>query len=132
MKNFGSDDKRELIEWMIQLLKADGKESSREWAYVNEVANQYDLEISSAVQSASTINLAVPDHDRMVLFYYLLFLSKIDGEVDDQEVLLLRDFALRLGFRPAMADDFAGVLRAYSGQQVPTEEMIGVIRKYLN
>ena len=79
-----------------------------------------------------TFSLPTSEVDRMTVLYDLLFLMKIDGDVADEEVKLVRELGMRLGFRIGMVNEFIQTISQYVGREVPDEALLNIIRKYMN
>ncbi len=128
--HLSADDKRHLLQMMISLIKADQLEHPHEWQYIREISQQLDYHQTETTTSELTVPKDEPS--RMACFYYLLFLSKIDGNVSTAEENKLYEHALKLGLNELMARDFVDLLRDHQGRPVPPQKMIAVIRRYMS
>jgi len=69
---------------------------------------------------------------RMSILYYLLFLIKIDSDVSDTEIKMVKEFGFKLGFRARLVDELTTLMKEYEGGKVPQEAMLEKIKKYQN
>jgi RAB protein geranylgeranyltransferase component A len=68
----------------------------------------------------------------MTILYYLLFMMRVDGVIDQQEEQLVHEAGFRLGFNEKMVDDLIHVMKTYLNKEIPPEVMLQQIKKYLN
>lgn len=125
-----------LIRVLKVLKTADGQIAPEEAAFVTQVGLHRGLtlgDIQAELSSAET-EAAFPteEQDRMAVLYYLVFLSKADGGVDEAEAASVHRFGLRLGFRPEMVSQFIALAREHGREGIAPAEMLGRIRQYLN
>ena len=122
---------------LLILAEADDRDHVNEIRFINNVAGRIGLG-ESDVQEINmhperlTFSLPESEEDRMTVLYDLLFLMKIDGNVAEEEQELVRELGARLGFRISMVEEFIQTIAKYVGQQVPSNVLLDIIRKYMN
>lgn len=127
----------QLIQMLINLSKSDKDFDNKEFAYILTVAEKLGLDqdqFETLVRTQADVKITAPpsEHERMRIFYYLLFLMKIDQKITEEETELVHHFGFRLGFSRAMINDFIDLIRDYREDKVPREKMLNIIRKYNN
>ena len=131
------EKKHALVALMIKLSQKDGKIDPRETRFLKDMALYMGLseeDINMVTENPSQFPLIPPkkEQDRMEMLYHLLFLMKIDGNVDKEEARLVEFIGLRLGFRPEMTRELTEIMRNNIAKQVPPEHMLETIKKYMN
>jgi len=127
----------ELIKLLVHFSRSDKEFSSEEFAYILNVAHRLGVDqdyVENMVRHYNEPELEVPESEqsRMQIFYYLLFLMKIDRQVDQQETELIHHFGFKLGFSRAMINDFIDIIKEHKDNRIPSELMLEVIKRYQN
>ncbi len=122
---------------LLMLAEADDSDHVNEIRFINNVAGRIGLSESDVQEidqhpERLTFSLPESEEDRMTVLYDLLFLMKIDGNVAEEEQELVRELGVRLGFRISMVEEFIQTIAKYVGQQVPSNALLDIIRKYMN
>lgn len=119
-----------LIELLYQMAVADQKFSTAEKQFISQVMEENGIDF----ENYNPANTEIPkeEKDRMTILYYLLFLIKIDDHVDERERKFTVKFGLTLGFREEMVNRMLDSMEQYLGNQLPDDELIKIIRQYLN
>ena len=119
-----------LIDLLYQMAYADGVFNEAEMAFISEVIEDQGID----AEQLSTRKTEIPkdEKDRMTILYYLLFLIKIDGKVDIRERRIAHKFGLTLGFRTEMIEKMLDAMENHLEAKLPDEELILIIRQYLN
>lgn len=131
------ETKKATIALLFKLMAADHDEDLHELAYIMHIGERLGLsdevlkEISLDVD-AYHLEIPSDEKERITILYYLLFLTKADGEVRPEEEDFLYRFSLRLGFRPETTNELINVMKRYIDQSVPPEELFGKIKMYFN
>lgn len=127
----------ELIRLLVHFSRHDGHFDEKEFVYILNVADRIGLShrrTEEIIKNPGLDELTVPssEHERMRLFYYFLFLMKIDKVVNDKEAELIHHYGFKLGFSRSMVNDFIDIIRTHEKKEIPTNLMIEVIKKYQN
>ena len=72
------------------------------------------------------------EQDRVTILYYLIFLIKVDGAIDKEEVNLMHHFGLKLGFSPLLISNVIDVIKSQTKDQVAPDSILNEVNKYLN
>ena len=139
MHPFESDSElsKNLIALLFKLSQEDQGTAVIERSYIDYVANQLGVDdylVNEIEANFSTYEMQIPENEmqRMTILYYLLFLIKIDSEVSDNEIKLVKEFGFKLGFRSRLVDELTTLMKEYEGKKIPQEAMLEKIRKYHN
>jgi len=127
----------ELIRLLVLFSKSDKDFDYKEFVYILNVAELLGLSqeyIENLIRSPEALDLDPPqsEQDRMRIIYYLLFLMKVDKEVNQKEIELVHHFGFKLGFSRSMINDFIDLVKEYKDSTVPSDAMINIILKYQN
>ena len=129
--------KKSIIALLLRLQMADNDKSMREFAYIHKVASHLGLSAAEVVdieRDLASYPLKPPsdEKERMTILYYLLFLMDIDGNVQQEEEDLVKEFGLRLGFRMGLTSELINEIKRYATTRIPPNALLEHIRKYLN
>jgi len=122
---------------LLFIAKSDGKVTKNEYHLLLDIAKIIGLSEDEALDMINGENhfqSAKPTsyHDRMQHLFQLLFIMKIDGDIDRKEIEAVKNIALYLGLNLNLTDDLIDVLRKHKNQLIPEKEMIEQVKKYLN
>ena len=129
--------KESYIATLFMLAEADDREHKNELLFITSVGVRMGLskdDVTAIDQHPENLvfDFPVSEQERMNLLYHLLFLMKVDGEVNQEEITLCHELGTRLGFNHLMVDELIAVMRTHVGQKVPENALLDIIRKYLN
>lgn len=129
--------RNELIALLFKMVRSDHTIDQKEWAYILQVADSLGLnegEVHEILSNKDTYVLHPPksERERMTILYYLLFLMKIDGKIDQREKDLIREYGFKLGFRTAMTDEMILLIQDHAQKKFDPEMLLDKIRKYSN
>ena len=138
--NQQSDEENKLIEstlrTLVALSRADGEIDGSELLYLLDVGRTYgvsDEMVRSILMSPKdTEVMPTNEKDRMTVFYYLLFMMRIDGTIKSEEEDILLHYGFKLGFNELFIREMIRVMRDHLHDRLPTNELLEVITKYLN
>ena len=132
----GDAKKENILSIMIAMSKVDNVIHDNEMMYILQLGLSMGMSEESIreVSKGQTQHMFIPssETDRMTIFYYLIFLIKVDGEVSQEEEDMLHHFGLKLGFNHLMVANIIRVVQANIGRKLPPNALIEEVRKYLN
>ena len=124
------DTKKALFVLLYRMASSDNTLHPNERRFIQEIMLQFpEVDISTLSED---IVLPEDEQSRMNLLYYLYFLMKADGKIKFQETELVYKFGVDLGCRPEMMDKLTKLFIKYQDQEIPEEEMLEIIKSYLN
>lgn len=137
LDELGEEAKKEnILSIMITMSKVDGVIHDNEMLYILQLGFSMGLKEADirAVTKNANPSLFVPasEADRMTIFYYLIFLIKVDGNISEEEKEMLHHFGLKLGFNHLMVANIIRVVQANIGKKLPPDAILKEVRKYLN
>lgn len=135
--SLSKERKLEVVAMLIDMAGVDNSIDTSESKYIAGVASQMGLnmeDISGVVQDPKAYVFKSPpdEHERMTILYYLLFLTRADGEITKVEENLCYKAGLKLGFNHNLISDLIAVMKTYLHEDVPPGAMLDKVRKYLN
>ena len=109
---------------------ADGEFSEEEKQFISQVIEENVSDADTLLEGKADI--PKEEKDRMTILYYLLFLLKIDGVVAPEERKIAQKFGVALGFRIEMIESMLDVMEKHLENKLPDDELISIVRQYLN
>ena len=134
---FDINMKKTLIAILIGLSEADGDYNDNEIALIKDTGLKMGLtleEIKSVKAKPNGFEYKLP-HDislRMKMFFYLLFMIRVDGVIDIREKQILKKFGFKLCLNPDLMNEMIDVLELYNNKPLPNNIIAEKIKKYLN
>ncbi|MDQ3016051.1 MAG: TerB family tellurite resistance protein [Bacteroidota bacterium] len=126
-----------VISMLLRMMAADGHQDRKEFLYILKVAGEMGMtqeDIAVLTPESLELKEKMPENekDRMTILYFLILMMEMDGIVNPEEEILIREFGYHLGFRIELVADLIRVIKTYSPVGAPTEEVLNTIRPYLN
>ena len=109
---------------------SDGVFDKSEMEFISAVIEEQGIDENQL--SKRKVEMPKEERDRMTILYYLLFLIKIDGKVDERERRFAHKFGLLMGFRTEMIEKMLDAMEDHLEAKLPDDELILIIRQYLN
>ncbi len=130
-------ESEELLSALIQLSRSDDYFDEFEFTYILKVGRHlgvHDDKVENMIKSSLDLKLQIPkdEKDRMTILYYLLFLMKVDNIIHEEEKAMVHHYGLKLGFSQTMINEFISLMEKSGTENLDTEEMLTIIRKYQN
>jgi len=137
LEGLADDAKKENIVSIVTLLsRVDGEVHTNELLYILKLGLSLGLsedKIKEIVNSGEKfIYIPETESDRVTLLYYLIYLIKVDGIIDTEEVNMLHHFGLKLGFSPLLISNVIDVIKSQSNVEVTPNDILNEVKKYLN
>lgn len=132
-----SVDKKALISLLIRLSKSDQHVHAHEANFVKDVGARMGLELADilAIENdpdAYPLSPPQSEHERVSILYHILFMMKMDGVVSAEEEKLTHQIGLKLGFRPEMVQAMIQLIKENVKTDVPPDQMLAILKRYLN
>ena len=125
-----------LLKLLIHVCKADKVIHEGEFSYLIYVCKslQIDPQLIKEYAALQDVNEYLPqtENERMEVLYHLLFAMNADNNVAPEEETIIFQLAVKLGFSEAITHDFIQLMKKHTLQEIPSGEMIKIIRKYSN
>ncbi|TDI73353.1 MAG: TerB family tellurite resistance protein [Bacteroidetes bacterium] len=130
-----NDDKHALISDLINLAKADEKITSQEYDLIFRLANRMGVtkeKVKVLLQNPVPSKPIFSELERITHFHKLLSLMNVDGEVHEKEIIVLRNFGLKMGIRPGAIDQILIKMNDYEDKIIPIQELLNIFRAHYN
>ena len=114
---------------------ADGKVNPVEVAFIQKLAKRMDISDGTLMalfenpEPSSTIYSEV---ERITHFYKLILVMQVDNETLEQELIALKNFGLKMGIRPIVADQILKKMDQFENKLIPAEELLQIFKIYYN
>jgi len=130
-----NDHKEALISDFIVLAKADDKITSSEYDFILRLAERMDVSKEKVDQLFANPMPSKPifsEMERIVHFHKLVLLMNVDRETHEKEVVVLRNFGLKMGIRTGAIDQILTEMNNYDDKIIPSQELIKIFQTYYN
>jgi len=122
---------------LYKIALADGKIEPNEYQLLFDISKSLGLaenDVLDINNGENSFELEKPStfQDRMQHLFQMLFLMKIDGEIDAKEVSTIKSMALHLGLDIMMTKDLIDIISQYKNGLVPQEKMIAEVKRHMN
>ncbi|QAA80247.1 hypothetical protein EI546_00200 [Aequorivita sp. H23M31] len=126
---------KSLLSDLIIMIKADGVIRPSEIELIQKLANRLGIsneEIAELFTNPQPSQALYSEVDRITHFYRLALMMQVDKESHKSEVTALKNFGLKMGIRPIVADQIIKKMEQYNGGVVPPEELLRIFKIYYN
>lgn len=131
------DQKKGFIALLFKMTEADQRLHPKELEFIVEAGNQIGFsmdEIVSIGREYYKYELIIPadERERMTMLYYLLFLMRIDAEINPKEEIFAKMLGFKLGFNNLMLDEMVEIMKDHVNKKLPEDLLLDKVKKYLN
>jgi uncharacterized tellurite resistance protein B-like protein len=129
------DDKNALISDLIILAIADEKITPQEYDLIFRLAKRMGVtkeKVEVLLQNPVASRPIFSELERITHFHKLLSLMNVDGEVHNKEIIVLRNFGLKMGIRPGVIDQILIKVNEYEDKIIPTQELLNILQAHYN
>jgi uncharacterized tellurite resistance protein B-like protein len=135
--SFDDNIKKSYLLMLIKIEEADKRIDINEEAFIEYIAGKLGLtenDIKEIRQNPRKFEFKLPDNvnDRLRIFYNLLYMMGIDGEIEEEEKEMCRKLGFRLCINPVLMDDLIDIMVRNLNKRIPEDEMLKAVKKYLN
>ncbi|ARN77726.1 hypothetical protein BST97_06790 [Nonlabens spongiae] len=128
---YTTQEKIDLLSQLILMALADNKLSPEELEFLKKIAQRMDIEESelmSMIRYRDELTVSTPQSHtkRIIHFHKLLLMMHIDGKVNDGELQLLHEVALKYGFRKSVVDSLLNAMKNYPHGEIPPSELLTI------
>jgi len=122
---------------LYRIAISDGVMHKNEFHLIIDIAKKMGLTENDALDIINgEINFEIQEpiniNERMQHLFQMLFLMKVDGEIDSKEITTIKNIVLYLGLNLEMIDDMIQLVSKYKNSLIPESEMIILVKKYMN
>ncbi|MCG2419639.1 TerB family tellurite resistance protein [Aequorivita sp. F47161] len=124
-----------LLSDLIQMVMVDGKIKLSEMEFIQKMASRMnisDKELVNLFENPHPSQTVYSEVERITHFYKLILVMKIDNETHETELVALKNFGLRMGIRPMVADQILKKMEQFKGEKLPADELLKIFKIYYN
>jgi len=129
--DLSQEEKLRLLSDLIALASADGEYRDEEYDLLQRVAEMLSVE-PMEVEKLFTIHeyFRAPseEYKRIIIFHHLLVMMNADGEINDDEVFLLKELGMKLGLSVQAMDSSIKATGLYPSGNIPPDEIIRIFQ----
>ena len=117
------------------MVMADGKINPSEVKFIHKLAKRMDIaneEVIALFNHPQPSQPIFSEVDRITHFYKLILVMNVDNETHEKELIALKNFGLKMGIRPIVADQILKKVDSYENKMVPAEELLKIFKIYYN
>jgi uncharacterized membrane protein YebE (DUF533 family) len=140
--NFGSPEeelamKRYIVSLLVRQAQTDEHFTNLEKKYLAFASHKLglsDREVAAIRLQPERYDIApLPGEEkRMTIFYYLLFMARADGTIEEAEEQFCYHMGFQLGFREEMISSLIDLMKQSLNEKLAPEAMLERIKPYLN
>mgnify|MGYP003640792678 CR=1 FL=1 len=126
---------KSLLSDLIQMVKADGKIKNSEMDFIQKMAARMEIsdkELIELFENPLPSQIVYSEVERITHFYRLILMMNIDNETHEAELIALKNFGLKMGIRPIVADQILKKMEQFEEKIVPAEELLKIFKIYYN
>ncbi|OAD92303.1 MULTISPECIES: hypothetical protein [Aequorivita] len=126
---------KSLLSDLINMVMADGKINVSEVEFIQKIAKRMDIsnkEVMALFENPQPSKPLYSEVERITHFYKLILVMNVDNETHEKEVIALKNFGLKMGIRPIVADQILKKMECYEDKMVPAEELLKIFKIYYN
>lgn len=122
---------------LYKIAISDGKITENEYRLLFDIAELIELsqdDVLDIINQDIDFNIESPKDisERVQHLFQMLFMMKIDGDINQKEIQSIQDIALYLGLNLKMTDELIELINKYVKNIVPQEEMIRIVKLHMN
>lgn len=124
-----------LLSDLIVMVKADGKIKPSEVELIKKLGKRIGIgekQIGELFENPKPSQTLYSEVDRITHFYRLTLVMQVDQETHTSEIVTLKNFGLKMGIRPIVADQILKKMALYENGIVPPEELLKIFKIYYN
>lgn len=120
---------------LINMVMADGKIDPSEIAFIKKLAGKMEVSKEQVLLLFENPHPSKPlynEVDRITHFYKLLLLMEVDNETHPLEIVALKNFGLKMGIRPGVAEQILKKMEKEKCKTLTAEELLKIFKIYYN
>jgi len=126
---------KSLLSDLINMVMADGKIKPSEIDFIQKLAIRMDIsdrELVDLFENPQPSRPVFSEVERITHFYKLILMMNIDNEAHESEIVALKNFGLKMGIRPVVADQILKKLEQSEDKIIPADELLKIFKIYYN
>ena len=129
------ETKLSLLSDMLALARTSDGVKDIEYNFLLVVANQLGIteaELKALATSKSQKIVIQPESQRILHFHRLVLLMNVDQHTDNRELLIVKNFGLKMGLSQEAVDKVLKIMNNYPNKVVPPELLIDIFKTQHN
>ncbi len=130
-----NSDQKALLSDLIVLANADSKVTSAEYDFIHRIGSRMNLsseEVDELFKTPIASKVITSEVERITHFHKLVLVMNVDRETHENEIVVLRNFGLRMGIRPGAIDQILIKMNEYEDKVIPANKLIEIFQTYYN
>ena len=124
-----------LLSDLIVLAKADNIVTESEYDLIFKLATAMDISkevVDSLFENPVPSVVQESELQRITHFYKLMLVMNVDQEAHNKELVVIRNFGVKMGIRPGVIDQMLFKMEQYENKIIPSEEIMKIFQTYYN
>jgi len=129
------ETKLSLLSDMIALARTSDGIKEIEFDFLLAVANQLGItetELNALTKSKPQKVIIQPESQRILHFHRLVLLMNVDQHTDNRELLIVKNFGLKMGLSQEAVDKVLKIMNDYPNKVVPPNLLIEIFKTQHN
>ena len=130
-----NDNKKAMISDFIVIAKADDVITQPEYDFMYRLAERMDVtkeEVNALIDNPHPSQPIFTELERITHFHKLVLLMNVDRETHDKEVVVLRNFGLKMGIHPSVIDVILVEMNQHEDKIIPSHRLIEIFKSFYN
>ena len=124
-------EKTDILKELIAMAHADNHLKKEEIEFIKAIAVRIEVgeeQLNDMLQNPDNEPVKTPKQfvKRIIHFHRLMLMMHIDGNVDDSELQLLHEIALRYGIRGVTVNKLLSTMERYPHGEIPPSELLEI------
>ena len=130
-----NDDKKALISDFIIIAKADDIITDSEYDFMIRLAERMNVtkdQVDALIDNPHPSKPIFTELERITHFHKLVLLMNVDRETHEKEVVVLRNFGLKMGIPPGAIDLILIEMNQHEDKIIPSQRLIEIFKSFYN
>lgn len=126
---------KSLLSDLINMVMADGKINTSEVEFIQKLAKRMEIsdgQIIDLFKNPEPSPITFSEVEKITHFYKLILVMNIDHETHESEIIALKNFGIKMGVRPIVADQILRKMDDYENKLFPADELLKIFKVYYN
>lgn len=128
-------EKEALLSDIIAIAKADKVVTPTEYDFILRLATHMGInkdKVQKLFDNPMESRVLPTEVQRITHFYKLVLTMNVDQETHQDEIIMVKNFGLKMGIRPGALDQILKNMHQYPNQIIPSEALIKIFHTYYN
>jgi hypothetical protein len=128
-------DSQAIISDLIMVAKADDIIMDSEYQFILSLASKMNVteqEVKILFENPVPSKVLRTELERITHFYKLILIMNIDNEIHDKELVVIRNFGLKMGIRQGVVNQLLLQMNTYENKIIPSDEILNIFNTYYN